>query len=325
MTDDFTEWLKQIGMCVKVNEPLASYTTFKIGGPADNFFEAKTRDEFVGAVIAARKSHISYFVLGGGSNLLISDAGFRGLVIKNATNAITIRGMKGAIKNGEQNGSVYVEADAGTPFNSLVRFKIEEGLAGLEMHLGLPGSVGGAIFMNSKWTKPPAYVGDVVSQVILLDITNTIVMKPKEFFHFSYGKSVIQESGEIVLGVLFELTRQSKDEIWKRANESIAYRRSTQPQGVKTAGCAFKNISQADAIAAGTPNQTRSAGFLIDHAGGKQMHVGDAAVSSVHANFIVNTGKATAHDVLQLKQMIKQKVFETFHVTLQEELVVLGA
>ena len=324
MTDDFTSWQKQMGMRVKINEPLALYTTFKIGGPADYFFEAKTREEFVSALIAARTSGIPYFVLGGGSNILISDAGFRGLVIKNATNAITIRGMKGVIKNGEQNGSVYVEADAGTPFNSLVRFTIEEGLAGLEMHLGLPGSVGGAIFMNSKWTKPPAYVGDVVSQVVLLDATNTVVTKPKEYFHFSYGKSVIQESGELVLGVVFELTRQAKDEIWKRANESIAYRRSTQPQGVKTAGCAFKNISQADAIAAGTPNQTRSAGFLIDHAGGKQMHVGDAAVSSVHANFIVNTGKATAHDVLQLMQMMKQKVFETFHVTLQEELVVVG-
>lgn len=324
MTDVFAAWQKQVGPRLKSGEILAPYTTFKIGGPADYFFEAKTRDELVAAVTAARVSHIPYFVLGGGSNILIADAGFRGLVIRNATNAIVIRGMKGMIKNGEQNGSVYVEADAGTPFNSLVRFTIEEGLSGLEMHLGLPGSVGGAIYMNSKWTRPPAYVGDVVSHVTLLDGANTVVVKPKEYFHFSYGKSVLQESDEIVLGVIFELTRQTKDEIWKRANESIAYRRTTQPQGVKTAGCAFKNISKADALVAGTPNQTTSAGFLIDHAGCKQMYVGGAAVSEVHANFIVNTGKATAHDVLQLMKTIKEKVFETFHVTLQEELRIIG-
>jgi UDP-N-acetylmuramate dehydrogenase len=315
---------EKFGSKILENVELAPFTTFNIGGPADYFFEARTQEELIEAVILARELHIAVFVLGGGSNVLIGDKGFRGLVIRNLTHVVQIKGVKGAISGGIRTGNVYVEADSGVPFNLLVRFTIEEGLQGLEMHLGLPGSVGGAIYMNSKWMDPPSYVGDVVYQARILTPTNEIRTVTKEYFRFDYGTSLIQKTGDLVLSIVFELHRQKKDELWIAANKSIAHRKNTQPQGTKTAGCVFKNISQADAILAQTPNHITSAGYLIDHAGCKDLVVGGAKVSPVHANFIVNTGKATASDMVQLIRLISKRVEKQFHVQLKEEVIKIG-
>lgn len=307
------------------NEPLGRYTTFKIGGPADYFYDAKTVDDFVDAILLGRKRNIPIFILGGGTNILIGDRGIRGLVIKNSTGAIRMTGMKGAVHAGTaQQGVVFIEAESGVIFNSLVRFTVEEGLAGLEMHLGLPGTVGGAIFMNSKWTNPPGFVGDAVYQAELLTPENKRVRVPKTYFKFGYDTSSIQKSNDILLSVIFALRKDTKEHLWKISNESIHYRRQTQPQGVFTAGCAFRNISRAEALNAPTPNHTMSAGFLVDHAGLKGEHVGDAYVSDVHANFIVNRGSATAADVIQLLERVRQKVKEKFGVTLTEEIIRVG-
>ena len=310
--------LKQkFGDRLKEHEPLARYTTFKIGGPADYFFEAKTTDELVAAVTLARTLSIPMFILGGGSNILIGDRGIRGFVIKNSTGTIRIKGIKGTVTGGAaKKGLVFVEADSGVIFNSLVRFTVEEGLVGLEMHLGLPGTVGGAIFMNSKWTHPPGYVGDAVCQAEILTPENKRVTVPKAYFHFGYDTSSIQKTNDILLKVVFALRADSKERLWRVANESIRYRRQTQPQGVFTAGCAFKNISQAQALT--------SAGFLIDHAGLKGTRIGDAEISSVHANFIINRGAATAADVVQLMALVRTKVKEKFGVVLEEEIIRVG-
>lgn len=236
-----------------------------------------------------------------------------------------IKGMKGRVTAGAaKKRLVFVEADSGMVFNSLVRFTVEEGLAGLEMHLGLPGSVGGAIFMNSKWTHPPGFVGDAVYQAELLTEDNTRVTVPNSYFHFGYDSSSIQKTKDILLKVIFALGADNKDRLWEIANKSIEYRRQTQPQGVKTAGCAFKNISEAEARAVSTPNLTTSAGFLIDHAGLKGASVGDAEISAVHANFIINRGRATASDVVQLLERARGKVKEKFGVTLEEEIIRVG-
>ncbi len=307
------------------NEPLGRHTTFKIGGPADYFYDAKTVDDFVSAILLGRKLNMPIFILGGGTNVLIGDRGIRGFVIKNGTNTIRIKGMRGEVKGGTaRSGLVFVEAASGVVFNSFVRFTVEEGLSGIEMHLGLPGTVGGAIFMNSKWTHPPGYVGDAVYQAEILTPENTRVTVPKSYFHFGYDASSIQKTKDIVLHVVFALGADSKDRLWRIANESIQYRRETQPQGVFTAGCAFKNISQAEALSASTPNQTTSAGFLIDHAGLKGTRVGDAEISGIHANFIVNRGRATAADVVQLLELVRLKVQEKFGVILSEEIIRVG-
>lgn len=313
-----------MNMAFQKNVPMAPLTTFKIGGPADLFYEAKSVEALVEAVKQGRSLNLPITVLGGGSNVLIGDKGIRGLVIKNNTNTIAIRGMKGKVEEGTARGSVFVEADSGVSFNKLVRFTVEEGLGGLEAHLGLPGTVGGAIFMNSKWTKPASYVGDAVYQVTILTPKNNVDVVDRSYFRFAYDTSIIQKTGDIVIRVVFALTPGDKEELWKVANESIAYRRECQPQGVKSPGCTFRNISKAQAIAAATPNYTTSAGFLVDRAGIKGKSIGDAQISPIHANFIINRGQATTHDVVELIELARSRVKKQFGITLQEEIVRLG-
>lgn len=319
------EKLKKIfGDRLKRNEPLAPYTTIKIGGPADYFYEATTREELVSAIAETRKIGIGAFVLGGGSNILIGDRGIRGLVVKNNTRSIRIVGVKGNLKGGSSQGKVYVEADSGVLFNSFVRFTIEEGLGGLEMHLGLPGTVGGAVFGNSKWMRPERFVGDAVYQATILTLTNELLVVPQSYFHFAYDTSAIKKTGDIVLGVVFCLSHDTAKHLWEIANESIAYRRNTQPQGVLSSGCTFQNITKAQAMSASTPNLTTSAGFLIDHAGLKGAVSGDAQIASEHANWIINRGKAKATDVVQLIEMARERVKKQFGVTLKEEIMRVG-
>ncbi len=319
------ENLKQkLGDRVKENEPLGKYTTLKIGGSADYFFDAKTTEELVSAITLGRSLKLPVFLLGGGTNILIGDKGIRGFVIRNSTRGIAMRGVKGSLSKASSSGSVFVEVDSGVVMNQLVRFTVEEGLAGLEMQLGLPGSVGGAVYMNSKWTHPVGYVGDVVYQASILTPENEIKVVPKSYFQFAYDSSSIQKTKDIVLTVVFAMKRGSREALWKIANESVIYRHETQPQGVHSPGCTFRNVSEAQALSVPTPNHTTSAGFLVDHAGCKGMHVGDAKVSDVHANFIVNKGAASASDVVQLIEKIRAKVYGQFGVNLEEEIVRIG-
>lgn len=324
MEENLKQLKKILGERAKENEPLARFTTFKIGGPADLFYEAKTKDEMITAIVAARRAGVPFFVLGGGTNILIGDGGIRGLVIKNSTSEVSVRGAKGSITHGKSSERVYVEADSGVPMNKFVRFTVEEGLKGLEMQLGLPGSVGGAIYMNSKWTKPVGYVGDVVYQARIFGPDNTDTYVPSSYFHFGYDTSIIQKTRDIVLSVVFALEKAPKDELWKIANDSVQYRRETQPQGVFSPGCTFRNITKAQALRNGTPNHTTSAGFLIDHAGLKGVSVGEAFISPQHANFIINKGHATAADVVELIEIARSQVKHTFGVTLEEEIVRIG-
>ena len=324
MEKHYQTLLNELGSMARTNVVLAQYTTLKIGGPADIFYEAKNRDQLITAVRLANLYQIPFFLLGGGSNILVGDKGIRGLVIKNATKDITVRGVKGRYEHGEATGVVYVEADSGVIFNSFVRFTVEEGYQGIEMHLGLPGTVGGAVYMNSKWTHPAGAVGDVVHQATLLDSEGKEKTVPHSYFQFAYDSSILQKTKETVLGVTFAFTRCPKEVLWQKANESIAYRRSTQPQGVFSPGCTFQNISQYQSLTIPTPGNTTSAGFLIDQCGLKGFTVGKAQVSPIHANFIVNLGGATALDVVSLIKEIKQRVFEKYHVQLHEEIAKVG-
>ncbi len=320
----YTQLHMVLGDRLKTNELLGRYTTFKVGGPADFFYEAKTKDEFVRAIQTARSLNIPIFLLGGGTNILIGDRGVRGFVIKNSTQGIAIRGVRGSMESGSSKKTVYVEADSGVPMNKLVRFTIEEGLSGLEMQLGLPGTVGGAVYMNSKWTKPEGYVGDSVYQAHILTPHGEVKTVSREYFNFSYDFSSIQKSKDIVISVTFALIQDTKERLWEVANASIEYRRETQPQGVFSAGCTFKNISKATSMMASTPNLTTSAGFLVDAAGLKGDRVGDAQISTVHANFIINLRNATALDVVTLIEKAKEAVKQKFGVTLEEELIRVG-
>ena len=315
---------KIFGEKLHVHISLANFTTFKIGGPADYFIEARTSSDLEDILSKAILNNIPFFILGGGSNILIGDKGIRGLVIKNNTQAITIRGAKGRFVRGTQSGIVYVEVDTGVMMNKLVRFTIDEGLQGLEMHLGLPGTVGGALYMNSKWMHPEGYVGDSVYQATLVASDGSLRTVPRNHFHFGYDKSSLQQTKEIVTRVVFALKKSPKDQLWDIANKSIAYRRVTQPQGVCSPGCTFRNITKAEALSFPTPNQTTSAGMLLDKAGVKGYTIGGAQVSPIHANFIINVNHARAVDVIQLIEYAREKVKRMFGITLQEEIVHIG-
>lgn len=324
MKHNITVLQERLGDQARIDVPLSLYSTLKVGGKADLFYVAHTTSELVKAYQEALSLHIPVIVLGGGSNLLIGDNGIRGLVIKNMSKEIIVRGMKGKYLQGEPTGTVYVEADSGVIFNSFVRWSIEEGYKGIEMHLGLPGSVGGAMYMNSKWTNPPGAIGDVVHQAQLLTVKGEVITVPASYFQFAYDTSILQKTKEIVLSVTFEFERESKDILWEIANRSIAYRRESQPQGVFTPGCTFRNIREADALAIPTPGNTTSAGFLIDAAGLKGHTVGRAQISPVHANFIVNLGGATAKDIVTLISFVKERVKQKFGVQLEEEIIKIG-
>ncbi len=311
---------------VKKDVSLANYTTFRVGGPAKYFFIAKSLAELIMAVNLVKKTQLPFIVFGGGSNILFSDRGFAGLVIRNESNEIKITKRIGKfIKGKTQIKECLVEVDSGVLINRLVRFCCEEGLAGLEYHLGLPGSVGGAVYMNSKWTKPQTvYVGDVLYQAKILSSDNTIKSVDNNYFKFDYDYSILQKTGEILLRVVFLLKNEAKEILWQRANQAMEYRKISQPMGVATAGCAFRNISLTDAIRLSTPNHTTSAGYLLDQAGLKGMIVGGAKFSEKHGNFIINFNSATSKDILQLIDMAKKRVLEKYGVQLKPEIILPG-
>lgn len=324
MHNEYKKLQKKLGVRVRSGEILAKYTTLKIGGPADLFYEATTSEELTDALVSAWKLKIPVFVLGGGSNSLVGDKGFRGLVVRNITRRVGIVGIKGRMRSGRSRRSVFVKADSGVNMNSLVRFTVDNGLKGLEMHLGLPGTVGGAVYMNSKWMHPEGYTGDPLFQATIFDKNGQVRLESKSYFRFGYDSSSLQKTGEIVISVIFILEEADKEVLWQTANDSIAYRRNSQPQGVTTAGCTFRNISRAEALTYKTPNLTRSAGELIDLAGLKGEIIGEAQISPIHANFFINRGKATASDMVQLIDKARKQVLEKFGVNLEEEIVRVG-
>lgn len=310
---------------LKLNESLAFHTTFKLGGPAKIFLAAKTGEELVKVVSLCRKLSLPFLILGQGSNILIGDSGFKGVVIKNKAKKIKILGYKGKVRNLRiKVKNIFVEASSGVFVNQLVRYTLNEGLEGLENFLGLPGTIGGAIYTNAHNLKVGDFFGDHLTEAYLLTSSSKVKKVTQEYFDFSYDKSKIQHTGEVVLSAIFSLKLADKTKLWKKANEVMDYRLRTQPLGKFSAGCIFKNIKKSEAMRASTPGFTTSAGFLIEAAGLKGKKIGGAQVSTVHANFIVNLGRATASDVIKLIEIIKKKVKEKFGVRLEEEIKMTG-
>lgn len=286
---------------ILINEPLSKHTTFQIGGPARYYFEAQTKEEMMGAVKLAKKLKLAYFILGGGSNILVGDKGYRGLVIKNKISEIRILGYKGNVSKFKSLNiqKVLVEVGSGVLLNQLVRFAIEEGLAGLEGFLGLPGTIGGAVAVNAHWQENGREKR----------IESLIVSR-----HY-FEKTLVS--------VVFGFAKEKKETLWARAKESVSYRQKTQPVG-PSAGCVFKNISQSEALRIGTPNQTTSTGFLIEASGLKGTKLGQVQISPIHANFMINLGGAKAQDVLALISLVKKKIKEKFNIEVKEEILQVG-
>lgn len=310
------------------NEPLKKHTYFKIGGPARLFFEAKSVDDLKLALSTAFENKIPYVVLGGGANVLVADTGFDGLLIKNRADGVKLVGLKGTIgKSGRGVKNALVWAASGTPMNQLARFTIDQGLEGLEFLLSVPGTVGGGIKINAHFeVEKGEFLGDRLVSAALFD-TNSGEVKTvnQHYFEFSYDHSKIQKTDEAILEAIFRLdTARDPASLWQRAMDNVKRRNEEQPIGVACSGCIFRNISHQDAMRLATPNLTTSTGYIIDSLKLKGARMGDSEISTHHANFIINTGEASAADVLKLINLVKQKAKETYGLDLKEEIFFIG-
>lgn len=327
--DKFEQFKNTIGpLRVLENEPLSKHTYFRIGGPARLLFEAKNADDFKLALITARKLDIPLVVLGGGANVLVSDKGFDGLVLKNKVDEVRLVGIKGTLgKDGKNINSALICAASGTLMNRLARYNIDQGLEGLEFLLSVPGTVGGGLKINAHFEiEKDQFIGNKLVSATLYDPkTGEIKNVDDDYFNFSYDHSKIQETGEIVIDATFRLEVASdKENLWQRAMENVKRRNNEQPIGIACSGCIFRNISQEEAMKLATPNLTTSTGYIIESLGLKGTKIGGAEVSSHHSNFILNTNGALANDVIKLIKLIKEKAKNTYGLNLKEEIFRIG-
>jgi UDP-N-acetylmuramate dehydrogenase len=288
--------------------PLAPFTTFRVGGPAELFLEPRTSEEVLTALRLAHAARVRVTLLGGGSNVLVSDAGVRGLVI---------RPRGGLIASVDQS---RVRADAAVTINGLVRWTITHGAAGLEAWAGTPGTVGGAVFGNAHFGG--RLIGDVIAEVRVAALDGTTADLPAVAMAFGYDRSRLQDTGEVLLSATFRVAPGDPAALRRTARESLAYRKRTQPLDTPSAGCVFQNPQRdRDVVPDGIP---WSAGALIDRAGLKGSAVGGARVSTTHGNFIVTDGHSTASQIRRLIEQCRQAVRARFGVELREEIVYLG-
>ncbi len=282
------------------NEPLAKYTSWRIGGPARYMANPATPDELVQVLRWARERKLPIWVLGGGTNTLASDAGFAGMVVRYRAQSIRI----------EPDGdTAFAHVDAGAPMAGTARKLVHLGWAGLEWAEGLPGTIGGAVVGNAG-----CYGGDIagaLTRAWLLE-NDTVVEWPVERFAYAYRHSILKTSGEqqIVLAAEFRLTRADPDALAEQMEQTAAQRRIKTPMG-SSCGSVFRN----------PPGD--SAGRLIEAAGLKGARVGNAEIAQKHANYILNLGKASSADVCGLIQLARETVSQRFGVELELEVQVM--
>ena len=284
-------------MNITENIILAPYTVFNIGGPADFFCEVKNKEELVEVLDWARGNKSPFFIIGAGSNLLVSDEGFRGLAIKMSSQNIDLLGEN----------KIFVAA--GVSMARAVNFSIEKGFGGFEWGVGIPGTVGGAVFGNAGCFG--GEMKDAVDSVSILE--RKIFELPNDACEFAYRHSVFKRHPEwIILGATLNFFPGDKEKSRAKVLEYTKKRTASQDIGEKCAGCIFKN-----------PKQDLAAGYLIDKVGLKGAKIGGAMVSGKHANYIVNTGGATARDVKELIMVIKDEVKKVNGILMEEEIRII--
>ena len=287
------------------NVALSEYTSFKTGGPADIVVRPKDAQEVKKIVALARDEKVPYYILGNGTNMLISDDGFRGIIIslKEMDNSIQVT----PLSDGE---SYSVLTSAGCTLARLSNEAASKGLAGPEFAAGIPGSVGGAVVMNAG-----AYGGeikDVFEWADVLDENGDMIRLKNDELKFGYRKSIIQEKHYLVLAVSFILKKGDEKTIKAEIRELNERRRDKQPLEYPSAGSTFKRP------------EGLFAGKLIEDTGLKGFSVGDAAVSEKHCGFVINKGKATSADIYELISQVIEKVYDKTGVVLEPEIKLLG-
>lgn len=297
-TAKFVEALRARCREVREDEPLRRHVSFRIGGPADVLVIPRSLDEARAAAAYLFSERIPFIVLGAGSNVLISDAGIRGVVVKIG------KGLDQVAYDGD---AVVAQAGVGLPH--LARDAANRGLTGLEFAAGIPASVGGAVVMNAG--AHGHAMAEVVRQVRVITPEGERVLEGAAL-EFQYRTSVLQASPAVVVEATLRLLRSDPETVRSRTDAWLRHRGETQPIGPPSSGCVFRNPS-AD-----------HAGRLIDLAGGKGLQVGGARVSELHANYILNGGEANAADVVGLMHKVSALVMEKFGVRLEPEIKFLG-
>lgn len=289
-----------------VNEPLARHTTARVGGAAELFLTVTSSEQLLAAVEVAYSAGVSYFILGGGSNILVADAGISGLVILNRARKVSFR----------HNGAgVVCTAESGANLSSIARQCISKGLGGLEWAIGIPGTVGGAVVGNAG-----AHGSDIDSRLLAANIWEPgrgVRVYNREDMKYSYRTSALKQDAmtgrprRVILSAELQLKPEPVEVISARAEGFNAHRKERQPGGAST-GSMFKNP------------ENYYAGYLIDTAGLKGFSVGDAAISEKHANFFINQGDATAEDVRSLIAEAWNSVREQFGIEMELEVELVG-
>lgn len=299
---------------------LKNHTTFKIGGPADYFLTVTKKENLIKAITISKKFKLPVFVLGGGSNLLVSDNGFRGLVIKIKSNDIRL------LKNN------IISAGAGVELGKLVEFSIKKSLAGLEWAGGLPGTFGGAVRGNAG-----AFSGEIkdsILEVEALDKNFNFKKLSKKNCKFSYRSSIFKEKEQVVVSAKIKLKRGNKKSLQEIMQSRINYRKERHPLEHPNAGSIFKNVPFSEfslklkesliGVVKKDPFPVVPVAYLISEAGLKGRKSGGAQISEKHPNFIVNLCSASAHDVLKLISLVKKRIKKVYRIKLETEVQFLG-
>ena len=293
------------------NELLAPYTTFKIGGPADLFFEATSADALANAVLAARQNDVPYFVLGLGANVLMGDRGFRGLVIRNTAQRHDFR---------ESGDACELWTESGAVIKSLIQESVARGWSGLEHYVGIPSTVGGAIWQNLHFLSPAPdrertmFIAEVFDSCEILSQENERKRVGGDYVHFGYDDTVFHHRRDIVLSATFKLARADQAVLQRILQENLSWRGGKHPwlEWHPSAGSIFKKIEGV------------GAGRLVDQCGLKGFRHGGAQISHIHANIMVNLGGATAKDVRELIDLAQKTVEKTCGVHLDPEIGFIG-
>jgi len=296
---------------VRFDEPLAPYTTFRIGGPADLFYEANSADDLASAVLVARRHGVPYFLLGLGANVLIGDRGFRGVVIRNSARHHEFR---------EAGGSCQLWTESGATIKEIIQKAVPLGWSGLEHYVGIPSTVGGAIWQNLHFLSPAPerertmFIADVFESCDILTVEGDRRTVGADYVKFAYDDSVFHHRADVVLAATFRLAKGDPDVLHRIMQENLSWRGSKHPwlEWHPSAGSIFKKI---DGVGAGR---------LVDQCGLKGFRVGDAQISHMHANIVINLGRATAADVRTLIDAARSKVRERFSQDLQPEIGFIG-
>lgn len=284
---------------VLVDEPMKKHTTFRVGGNADFFVKPSTVEEVKCVVALCKKENLPYYILGNGSNLLVGDKGYRGVVIQ------IYKEMNEIVVDGDR-----IHAQAGALLSKVGSVAMNAGLAGFEFAAGIPGTVGGAVMMNAG-----AYGGetkDILKSATLLTEDGEVVRFANEQLELGYRTSIIARNNYIVLEAEYQLHVGDKAEIRAKMDELKTQRITKQPLEYASAGSTFKRPTGY------------FAGKLIQDAGLRGFQVGGAQVSEKHCGFVINTGNATAADIVELMKQVSEKVYQEFGVTLEPEVKRLG-